>query len=73
MGTTDRTAAERNRRARKRRKAELEALRLFYQGIGEQCDTESSDAVVGRFCRFLVENYRSLEPLGGAGGESPPV
>ena len=73
MGTTDRTAAERNRRARKRRAAELEALRLFYQGIGDQCDTASSDAVVGRFCRATVAAYRTREPLGGSGGDSPPV
>ena len=54
MGTTDRTAAERNRRARARRREELELLRLFFSGVSEQVDTGASNAVVGKYCKYLV-------------------
>lgn len=66
MGTTDKTAAERNRRARARRREELELLRLFFSGVSEQVDTGAPDEVVGKYCRHLAEEYRKI--FGGGWG-----
>lgn len=66
MGTTDKTAAQRNREYRARRKEEIERLRLFYTGILEQVDTGSSDEVIGKYCRHLAEEYRKI--FGGGWG-----
>lgn len=66
MGTTDKTAAHRNREYRARRKEELERLRLFYRGILEQVDTGAPNDVIGKYCKLLAKEYR--EALGGDWG-----